>query len=379
MKIYISKPAILTGIGDIKALLNASLSNKNSLSKKEFLNKEFMVSMIKESLEKIPPNFSNYLYSRTNEIAFNTILELKDEIKRAIKRHGRENIAVVTATTTSGIEENFKIFKNGTFDKDKFKVEKNEFSNPSELIKEFFGLKNLSYGISTACTSGLKAISEGANLIKSGICKAAIVGGVDSINALTLFGFDSLSILSDKKCAPFSKERDGTNLGEGAAFMLLDSDEISPFLVKAFCSNSDAFHITTPRKDGFYQAKLIRDTLKRANLSEVDYVNLHATGTVANDEMESNAINLTLPNTPASGIKQIIGHTLGAAGAIEIALCLELLGSNKTPPFHNISTIDESLAKINLLKAPTKANIKNALSLSFAFGGDNAAMIVGME
>ena len=138
-------------------------------------------------------------------------------------------------------------------------------------------------------------------------------------------------------------------------------------------------HITTPRKDGFYQAKLIRDTLKRANLSEVDYVNLHATGTVANDEMESNAVNLTLPNTPASGIKQIIGHTLGAAGAIEIALCLELLGSNKTPPFHNISTIDKSLAKINLLKAPTKANIKNALSLSFAFGGDNAAMIVGME
>ena len=140
LKIYISKPSILTGVGDIKALLNASLSNKNSLSKKEFLNKEFMVSTIKESLEKIPPNFSSYLYSRTDEIAFNAILGLKDEIQRAIKRHGRENVAVVTATTTSGIEENFKIFKNGTFDKDKFQVEKNEFSNPSELIKEFLSL-----------------------------------------------------------------------------------------------------------------------------------------------------------------------------------------------------------------------------------------------
>lgn len=379
MKIYISKPSILTGVGDIKALLNASLSNKNSLSKEEFLNKEFMVSMIKESLEKIPPNFSNYLYSRTNEIAFNAILELKDEIKRAIKRHGRENIAVVTATTTSGIEENFKIFKNGTFDKDKFKVEKNEFSNPSELIKEFFGLKNLSYGISTACTSGLKAINEGVNLIKSGICKAAIVGGVDSLNALTLFGFDSLSILSDEKCMPFSKDRKGTNLGEGACFMLLDKEQVSPFLIKSFSSNCDAFHITTPRNDGFFQTKLIKDALKIANLSEVDYINLHATGTLANDEMESNAINLTLPNTPASGIKQIIGHTLGAAGAIEIGICLELLSEENILPFHNIEKIDENLLKFNLLKNPIKNKIKNAMSLSFAFGGDNAAMIVGLE
>lgn len=379
MKIYISKPAILTGIGNEKDIINASLNNKTSLHKESFLNKEFMVSKIKEKLEKIPNSFDSSMHSRTNEIALNTVLKIKDEINKTIKKYGKENIGVVVATTTSGVDENFKIFKKGEFDRSKFEIEKNALYNPSEFIKTLFDLNNVSYTISTACTSGLKAINEGVNLIKSGICKAAIVGGVDSLNALTLFGFDSLSILSDEKCMPFSKDRKGTNLGEGACFMLLDKEQVSPFLIKSFSSNCDAFHITTPRNDGFFQAKLIKDALKTANLNEVDYINLHATGTLANDEMESNAINLTLPNTPASGIKQIIGHTLGAAGAIEIGICLELLSEENILPFHNIEKIDENLPKFNLLKTPIKNKIKNAMSLSFAFGGDNAAMIVGLE
>ncbi|MSN96699.1 beta-ACP synthase [Campylobacter sp. FMV-PI01] len=377
MKIYISRPSILSAAGDEKALLKSISLNQTHIQKFSYLNQKFMVGKITQNLENIPSKFNDWLQTRTNQIAFNVVLSLESEIQKAIKKFGRDRVGVVVGTTTSGVEENFKTLENGNLDRAKFCVNKNALFNPAVFIKQMFNLQNVAYSISTACTSGLKAINEGVNLIKSGICKAVIVGGVDSLNTLTLFGFKSLSILSDDLIKPFGKDRNGTNLGEGGCFMLLSCDEISDFVIKGFENNCDAFHITTPRKDGLFQTKIVLNLLKALEDQKVEYVNLHATGTLINDEMEAAVLNQTLSNTKSSGIKHIIGHTLGAAGAIETGICIKFLENEEILPFYDGYEIDGSLDKFNLLSLPEKLKVNNAISLSFAFGGDNAGILVG--
>lgn len=375
MKIYISKPSIVASAGFTKDFLKDMLSSKDSLNKEEFCEKEFIVGKVKDELLDTKFKFKDSFKTRTNLIALSALLPLQDDVLKLIKKYGKNSIGVVIGTTTAGVEENFKTsFNNGVFDINNFNLEKNSLANPAIFIREFFGLENVAYSVSTACTSGIKSIIEASNLIKSGICKAVITGGVDSLNSLTLFGFNSLSILSSKKCLPFSKYRDGTNLGEGASFMIVSADEISDISVKFAISNNDAYHMTTPRQDGFFQTKLINDTINV--IGDIDYINLHATGTQTNDAMESLAIYNSKTKAKCSGVKNLVGHTLGAAGAIEIGLC-SLILDTKLAPKQVIKDYDDSLKPINFVNSNFKVPIKNAMSLSFAFGGDNALMVVG--
>ena len=284
-------------------------------------------------------------------------------------------------TTTSGIEENFWTFKEyiktEIFDKSKFGIDRNCLANVTEFVSEFYGLEGPSFCVSTACTSGVKAIIEAQRLIKSDICDAVICGGVDSLNTLTINGFNSLSILSQKPSQPFSKNREGINIGEGAGLFLLSRDEISNVVVAGSASNCDAFHMTQPDFSAKMAISCIEEALKKAGMRGVDYVNLHGTGTQANDKMEAKAVNLTLGSVYASSLKPQIGHTLGAAGAIESTICVMLcMEENSTLPPHVYDGVyDESLEAINLVKSGTKFDVKTAMSLSFAFGGDNAAII----
>ena len=158
---------------------------------------------------------------------------------------------------------------------------------------------------------------------------------------------------------------------------MLSSDEISNVAVASSASNCDAFHMTQPDFSAKMAVNCIESALKRAGMRGVDYVNLHGTGTQANDKMEAKAVNLTLNATYASTLKPQIGHTLGAAGAIESAICAMLcMEENSTlPPHVYDGEYDESLEAINLVKSGTKFDVKTAMSLSFAFGGDNAAII----
>lgn len=374
MKVYITKPSILTSSGFTDSFLQDMLNTKDSLTSQEFCSKNFIVGKVKDELLDSSFKFKNEFKTRTNLITLSALLSLEDEISKLIEKYGKNQIGVVVGTTTAGVEENFKkSFYNGNFDKDAFSLEKNSLANPAFFIKNFFDLQNVAYSVSTACTSGLKAINEAIDLVKSGVCKAVITGGVDSLNSLTLFGFNSLSILSSKKCRPFSEDRDGTNLGEGAAFMIVSCDEISDIKIKFASSNNDGYHMTTPRQDGFFQTKLINKALNVAG--EVDYINLHATGTPTNDSMESLAIYNSKTKSRCSGIKNLIGHTLGAAGAIEIGLCILLIGS-KLAPKQIIKDYDKSLKPLNFVDTAFQRPIRNAMSLSFAFGGDNAVMVV---
>ncbi|MBP5778735.1 MAG: beta-ACP synthase, partial [Campylobacter sp.] len=322
---------------------------------------------------KFEPSFAN----RTNQILFLALMQIENEIQKAISKFGVERVGVVIGTTVCGVESNFKAFENyaKTGEFKGYNLAQNSQSNPANFVRDFFGLKSVAIGISSACTSGNKAIIEAARLIKGGVCDAVICGGSDRLDTLTVLGFDSLGVLSDERLNPFSLNRKGTNLGEGAGVFLLSRDEISDICLLSYASNSDAFHITQPNPNATMQIKAINSALKNANLGEVDYINLHGTGTNANDIMESVAVSSTLKNTPCSSSKSIFGHTLGAAGAIELGICYEAIKNGILPPQICDGAMIEP--KINLINSAKKADIKTAMNLSFAFGGDNAVSIIG--
>ncbi|WP_172199424.1 beta-ketoacyl synthase N-terminal-like domain-containing protein [Campylobacter sp. RM16188] len=382
--IYVSKPSIVSvaGISADENILNLQTGKRFLTLCDSFIEgKSLMLGKIDISFEKFSPKTPKYFKTRTNALVLNAMMQIDNTIKDAIKKRGKNRVGVVIGTTTSGVEENYKIFKEhtktGFFDIFGYNVSQNALANPAEFIADFYGLNGVCFAVSTACTSGVKAIIEAKRLIKAGICDAVICGGVDSLNTLTINGFHSLGILSEGETNPFSKNRDGINIGEGAGLFVLNKDEISDIVIAGEHSNCDAFHMTQPETSGKMQGICIQEALKKANLSEVDYINLHGTGTVANDQAEAAVINANLPNTPASSIKPAIGHTLGAAGAIESSICVMLCMQKEVvlPPHIYDGIYDEEIKRVNLVKINEKAVVNSAMSLSFAFGGDNAAII----
>lgn len=367
------------GVSNDEIMTN--LSNANSAIKE---HNGYMVGKINDlKRDKIFNKLEKCFDTRTNHILYETIK--KSGIEEIIDKYGKENIAVIVGNTTSGVEENLNRIKaeGSDFLKDKKEVElfmsMNSLSNPALFVKNLYGLENLAYSISTACTSGIKTLLEGMNLLKNGFCKAVVCAGVDSVNTLTLKGFDSLDILSSKHIKPFSDDREGTNLAEGACVFVLSNEKRkdSIKILSAF-SNNDAFHITKPNTNCELQKELISSALKEAGLKSVDYVNLHGTGTISNDEMEAILVREFFDGVSVSSTKSLMGHTLGACGALELGVCYELILRSKNgecllpaqPNFINNE-------KLNIVKSGNKKVVKTALSTSFAFGGDNAVVVLG--
>ncbi|EMG31377.1 beta-ketoacyl synthase N-terminal-like domain-containing protein [Campylobacter showae] len=384
--IYVSKPALISAAG-----ADADENFANLCGEKRFLSvcegfrtdKSFILGKVSVQLAKFSQNTPKHLQTRTNALVLSALLQLDKDVRDAIKKYGKNRVGVVVGTTTSGVEENYETFKDfaatGFFDASKFGVSRNSLANPSEFIADFYGLSSVAFSVSTACTSGVKAIITAKRLLESGICDAVICGGVDSLNTLTINGFDSLGILSARETNPFSKNRDGINIGEGAAFFVASRDEISNVVIAGEHSNCDAFHMTQPDFSAQMQTQCVQKALQAANLSSVDYINLHGTGTQANDKIEAKIVHSLLPLVPASSVKPLIGHTLGAAGAIESALCAMLCARGETalPPHVYDGIYDDEIERVNLVKFGQRAVVNSAMSLSFAFGGDNAAIVFG--
>lgn len=383
MKAYINAfgGVCSAGLNPKEIMLNIQ-KNIPKIEKLNYETKEFMLAKIK-NLQSLPSNTPKKFQTRTNQILYLAILQIYPMIEQFINDFGKNRIGVVIGTTTTGIEESYKDLDN--FKLDLFK-DGNSLSNPANFLADFLGLKSLRFGISSACTSGAKALIEAKRLLEYDLCDAVICGGVDSLNGLTIFGFDSLEILSPNLCLPFSKNRKGINLGEGAAVFLL-SAKPSKLHIKGYASNNDAYHITKPNESYYSQKDAILKALNQSNLTfnEIDYINLHGTGTLSNDDMEARLIYELFKTTPCSSTKSIMGHTLGAAGALEAMICVQILKESLEQksaelPMHCYDKVyDENIPKINLVHQKQKVKIYNALSLSFAFGGDNCAVIFGAE
>lgn len=244
--------------------------------------------------------------------------------------------------------------------------------------------------VSTACSSGSMAISYGYDMIKSGLADLMIVGGVETFTELSWAGFSSLRIVSKTMCRPFDKRRDGLLLGEGAGILILESLQHALLRnarilgeVKGYCATSDAFHMTAPHKTGEGAIRSIMGALTQSGLTidDIDYINAHGTGTPINDAMECSALEGVfkerVEQIPVSSTKSMIGHTLGAAGAIEMIACILAIRESFIPPTANFGLPDPKCRVDCVPNVSRGKKIRYALSNSFGFGGNNCSIIVG--
>ncbi|HEY4127597.1 MAG TPA: beta-ketoacyl-[acyl-carrier-protein] synthase family protein [Gammaproteobacteria bacterium] len=321
--------------------------------------------------------------SRNNRILEAALDQIRPMVDAAIARHGAAQVGVVIGTSTSGIAEGERalaeIDRSGRFHAG-YDYRQQEISSPSEYLQRRLKLRGPSFTVSTACTSSAKAFSSARRLLRHGLCDAVIVGGVDSLCRLTLNGFGALESLSQGLCNPSSKNRDGINIGEGAALFLM-SREPGPVALLGIGESSDAYHISGPDPEGRGAELAMRQALTEAGVSQVDYLNLHGTATVQNDQMENTVVARVLGEVPCSSTKPLVGHTLGAAGATEAAFCWMLLTDPRSavlPPHVWDGIADPALPRLNLCTvgyAPKPCRV--VASNSFAFGGNNACLVLG--
>lgn len=318
------------------------------------------LALVKNELPTIDNKFYNL---RCNQL----LLEVLKPFE--LETFDKKSTAIVVATTNSGVEEYETTHCSKHF----------EIGNPAEFLHNHFGLRNFYTSVSTACSSGIKAFAIAKDLLEKEVAETVIVAGVDSIAKIPIYGFNSLEILSKEPTIPFSKNRKGINIGEGAAAFVVKKNG-SGIKILGIGETTDFYHSTTPDPEGIEAKKAIEIALNNINPDEIDYINLHGTGTVANDLMEAKIISEIFDNkVPASSTKPLTGHCLGAAASIEAALCCKLLETNIKSVFPHIydNQYDETLAKIWLADKNTQVkSIKTCLSTSFGFGGTNCAMVL---
>ncbi len=252
---------------------------------------------------------------------------------------------------------------------------------PAAYVRAALGLQGPASVVSTACSSSAKVFAAASRAIEAGLCDAAVVGGVETLCFTTLHGFSSLELLSRDPCRPCDMNRSGISLGEGAAFVLLETTDTSGegLALLGYGESADAHHMSTPHPEGLGAAMAMRSALERAGLSiaEVDYINLHGTGTRNNDAAEDAAVfSVTRGGVPCSGTKGWTGHTLGAAGAIEAVLTLLCLRNGFAPGTLNATSLDPGLRSQILLEG-RQAPLRHAMTNSFGFGGSNCSLVFG--
>jgi 3-oxoacyl-[acyl-carrier-protein] synthase-1 len=317
---------------------------------------------------------------RNNRLLAAAAAQIRPAIDAALARHGAQRVAIVIGTSTSGIASGEDAMaakiKDGAFPSG-FSYKQQEIGATAPLAARLLGARGPAYTVSTACTSGAKALLAARRLLDLGLCDAAIAGGVDTLCRLTVGGFASLESTSPQRCNPLSRNRNGINIGEGAALFLLGRDEAAVALAGGG-ESSDAHHLSAPDPEGTGAESAMRAALADAGArpADIGYVNLHATATRKNDEMESRVMARVFPDgTPVSGTKPLTGHALGAAGAIEAAFCWLALTDRMLPPHVWDGEADPALPALRVVAKGERLTSRMVMSNSFAFGGSNASLI----
>jgi 3-oxoacyl-[acyl-carrier-protein] synthase-1 len=328
------------------------------------------------------------LRSRNNRLLALALAQVRPALDAAVARVGAHRVACVLGTSTSGIGEAEeavgRMHREGALSPG-FHYAQQELASPVAFIAHQTGLRGPSYVISTACSSSAKALASAARLLQGGLADVVLAGGVDSLCSFTVAGFAALDSVSRERCNPLSKNRRGINIGEAAALFLVDRQ--GPVRLAGWGETSDAHHMSAPDPSGRGARAAIEAALRRAQVGpgEVGYVNLHGTATPHNDAMESRAVAEVLGiEVPVSSTKPLTGHTLGAAGALEAALCFMTQVGNPggaLPPHWWDGERDETLPALRV--AEVGGSLGEAprvvLSNSFAFGGNNAALVLIRE
>jgi 3-oxoacyl-[acyl-carrier-protein] synthase I len=308
-------------------------------------------------------------------------------VAAARARYGADRVGVFMGTSTSGILETELAFRHrdpatGALPREyRYKETHNTYSL-ADFVRRYLGLQGPAFVVSSACSSTAKVFGNASRMIAAGVCDAAVVGGVDSLCLMTLYGFDSLELTSRQPCRPFDAERDGLSIGEGAGFALVErfaGGREASVLVLGVGESSDAYHMSAPHPEGLGSKLAMRHALESAGLSvaDIDYVNLHGTATRANDASEDRSVHdLFGGTTPCSSTKGATGHLLGAAGVTEIIISKLAIEHGLMPGSANTRRVDPALHS-HYLTDPQEGRVRRVLSNSFGFGGSNCSVVLG--
>jgi 3-oxoacyl-[acyl-carrier-protein] synthase I len=374
---------------DIPALRDSLKENRCRLQPLRLFPLPFdtVVGEVLEALPEVSDGLSPYA-CRNARLALYALGrgDFRAQVQEASARYGPDRVGVVLGTSTSGIYDSeaayVHLLQEGNMPDDFNFIRRHAAQATAEFLRHELKLQGPCYAISTACSSSAKALGAAQRLIAAGFCDAVLVAGVDTLCRLTLRGFHSLELVSPTPAAPMDSHRRGINIGEAAALLLLESSapryRDRPHLL-AVGESSDAHHMSAPHPDGAGAVLAMERALRLAGLDAeaVNYVNLHATATPLNDLAEAKAIGRVFPNgVPCSGSKGLLGHTLGAAGAVEAVVSLLALEDGLLPGTCGLRTPDPACA-IDLLTEP-RPGVKPAyvLSNSFGFGGNNASVLL---
>jgi len=383
MSIFINHYSLLSALGngleEARENLFSGVSPGMVLTDKYSPGKEIHLGMVKIDL----PNLDNVplkYRSRNNQLLLATFKQIKSRFDFQFGGVDKSRIAVIIGSSTSGISDEeaaFPFMLDKGFYPDTFDLSQRLFYSPASFLAHQLGISGPAYGISTACTSSAKAIASGARLLKSGMVDMVIAGGVDSLCKFTVAGFNSIEAISSNRCNPLSVNRSGINIGEGCALFLMSREE-GDIRLAGWGESSDGYHISAPDPNGVGPSIAINGALRMANktVKQVEYINLHGTATHHNDLMETGLIQGLNFDAPVSSTKPLTGHTLGAAGAIEVAVCCLTLSDNgRLPPHIWDGYHDPELPKLNLT-SPLPFSPKVVMTNNFAFGGNNTSLIL---
>jgi 3-oxoacyl-[acyl-carrier-protein] synthase-1 len=314
--------------------------------------------------------------------------DFADAVAQAARRLGPRRIGVFLGTSTSGILQTELAYRRrdpatGALPSDFDYGRTHNAYSVAGYVRARLSLGGPAWTVSTACSSSAKVFGTAARLIEAGVIDAAVVGGVDSLCLTTLYGFNSLELLSHEPCRPWDARRSGLSIGEAGAFALVEPLAAGPgkrtVALLGVGESSDAHHMSAPHPEGLGARLAMQAALAAAGVSpaEVDYVNLHGTATPSNDAAEDHAVvGLLGRSVPCSSTKGATGHTLGAAGAVEAVISALALHHGFIPGGANTEERDPALGADYVLESRL-ASLRHVLSNSFGFGGTNASLLLG--
>lgn len=386
--VYLHKPAILCALGnstdEVARALFAVQPHPLTVTDEYTPGQSLALGAVSADLAAFPIDDVR-ANSRNNRLLLAALAQVRGQLEKVFRDYPAHRIGVVLGTSTSGIGDAERAFSEREAEGPLpawYHYQQQEMGGPARFLARYLRTSGPAITISTACSSGAKSLASARRLIVTGVCDVVICGGVDSLCRLTVNGFSALDSVSEKTCNPFSRNRNGINIGEAACLFVM-SREQSPVVLAGAGETSDAHHISAPHPEGRGARGAMIAALEDAGLApeKIDYLNLHGTATAQNDRMESLAVSSVFgEGLPCSSTKPLTGHTLGAAGALEAAFCwLSLTGSGRLPPHWWDGEEDQDMPVLGLVP-PGEAGHgtvpMHVLSNSFAFGGNNIALVL---
>jgi 3-oxoacyl-[acyl-carrier-protein] synthase-1 len=348
-------------------------------------DRKLLVGGVAEPLPEIPQRLARFA-CRNNQMVLSALSQLEKPIADAVERFGAQRVGVAVGSSTSGVGDAERAIRHqhetGELSK-QFDYEQLEFGGVSSFVADWLGVDGPSYAISTACSSGARALATARSLLTLGVCDAVVAGATDTLCGLTCNGFTSLQVVSERITNPCSVNRDGLTLGEGSALFLVTRDPGGVQLL-GVGESTEAHHMSAPDPEGRGAEQAMLRALDDAALEphQIAYLNFHGTGTQLNDAMECSAVSRVFPSGVAcSSTKGLVGHTLGAAGAVEAGFCWMALSEQSGDTLDLIphafdGALDPELGAPKLVTQPTRVPAGPVMTNSFGFGGNNCTLVL---